>query len=149
MLLDFRMLTQAMIHCRLKRLFISIYSVTRNRLFFEYTANYRTRIEQTDDRHKRCDLLSFLFSRKESLALNSSYSKDQLISNELGERQLRIRKSFSYRCLAIPLSLFLSFSSTKNASRFKKKQQASRLSHSFLLRFPCLFFPLYHSHGAF
>lgn len=136
------MLTRAMTHRLTERLFISIYSVTRNRLFSEYTANYRMRgIEQTDDRHKRCDLLSFLLSKKESLArsrLNSSYSKDQLISNELGERQLHIRKSFSYRCLTSPPS----FSSTKDASRFKKKQQASRLSCSHLPQPLCLFFPV-------
>lgn len=154
MLLDFRTLTRAVTHRRLKRPFISIYSVTRNHLFSEYTANYRTRgIEQTDDKHKRCDSLSFLLltRERESLARSSSivsYSKEQLISNELGERQLRIRKSFSYRYLP-SRSLFLSFSSTKDASRFKKQQQASRLSRSLLPHPPCLFSPLYHSHGAF
>lgn len=145
MSLDFRMLTRAVTHRRLKGLFISIYSVTRNRLFSEYNANYRMRgIEQTDERHKRCELLSFLLSRKErasrTIALNSSYSKDQLISNELGERQLHISGKAFHTGASPPLPP--SFSSTKDTSRFKKKQQASRLSCSLLPQPPCLFFPV-------
>lgn len=83
-----------------------------------------------------------------TIALSGSYSKDQLISNEeLGERQLHISGKAFHTGASPPLPP--SFSSTKDTSRFKKKQQASRLSCSLLPQPPCLFFPLYHSHGAF
>lgn len=86
-------------------------------------------------------IILFTYEEREprTIELNSSHSKYQLISNELGERQLHIRKSFSYRCLVSPLSryfpLFL-----RLRTRFKKKQQASRLSRFLPPHSPCLFF---------
>lgn len=136
----------------LKRLFISIYFMPRNHLFSEYSANYKTRrrIERTEA--ERCNFLFLFALRERSFDPDSSFSRDQLISNELWGRQLRTRKSFSYRCfISLPparyFPLFL-----RPRTRLVLRRRSSRLLDrpaSCIVVPPCLLFPLYHSHGAF